>query len=314
MRVSVLGIVNIFSKRTKKNENIFTYDTLNSNFRVQVIQILLDSIGKYNKQDSWGHGGLPSNNSWDYIHKTLCKEYGVFRLSDKGDTSIEHCLYFIQETTVDKVLDIIELSIRFITNVVSNWSMNDKNKSYIIQNANDAVFELNERFKEHGIGYQFIEGQIIRVDSEYIFNSAVEPAVKLLFTEGFEGASEEFLSAHEHYKRGRNKEAITDALKAFESVMKTICKRMKWEVNENATAKPLIDTLFKNELIPNSLQNQFNSLRTTLESGLPTVRNKNSGHGQGEKSKSIPSHLVAYSLHLCATNILFLIESYNQIK
>ncbi len=102
----------------------------------------------------------------------------------------------------------------------------------------------------------------------------------------------------------------TDALKAFESVMKTICKRKGWQVAENATAKPLINTLFQNGLLSVSLQTQCSSLRDTLESGLPTIRNKNSGHGQGENVINLPPHMVAYALHLAATNILFLIESY----
>jgi hypothetical protein len=313
--VQILSIIDLFSKRHNKQKNLFTYDKLPSNFRVQVIHILIDSIGKFNPPDMWGDGGLPSNKSWEFIHKQLCREYGYFQLSDKGTTPIEKCFNFIQEGSINEVLDIIEFSFMFIDKVVrEEIDPYDKKRSEIIQNPDDAIFELNQRFKEHGIGFQFIKGQIVKVDSEYIYKEAVEPAVNLLFSEGFKGASEEFLSAHEHFRKGRNKEAITDALKSFESVMKTICKKMNWQVNENATAKPLIDTLLKNEIIPTSLQNQFNGLRTTLESGLPTVRNKNSGHGQGELPKKVPQHLVAYALHLCATNILFLIESYKNIK
>lgn len=96
--------------------------------------------------------------------------------------------------------------------------------------------------------------------------------------------------------------------------MKTICKRKGWQVAENATAKPLIIILLQNEIIPVSLQTQFSSLRDTLESGLPTVRNKNSGHGQGTKVIDLPPHLVAYALHLAATNIVFIIKSYRAMK
>lgn len=186
-------------------------------------------------------------------------------------------------------------------------------KANITQTAEDAIEELNQRFREHAIGYQYIEGQIVRVDSEYIYEEAVQPAISMMSEEGFEGASQEFMSAHEHFRKGRHKEAISDALKAFESVMKTICKRKGWEVRDNATAKPLINTLFQNGLLSISLQTQFSSLRDTLESGLPTIRNKNSGHGQGESIVHLPTHLVAYALHLAATNILFLIESYKAL-
>lgn len=56
------------------------------------------------------------------------------------------------------------------------------------------------------------------------------------------------------------------------------------------------------------IQNQFSSLRILLESGIPTVRNKEGGHGQGAEVSSIPEYLASYTLHLTATNLLFLAE------
>jgi hypothetical protein len=303
-----MGIIDIFSKRSKSNNNsIFKYNEIPKALRVQIVHIWRDSIGVYN---TGYYDYSPSNEIWDFLHKGLCKEYGVFALSQKGKNSIENCLLFLQdESSVEKVLDIIELSFRLIDTRVREmrWKWQEMG---ITQNPDQAISELNQRFREHGIGYQFINGQIVRVDSDYIYREAVEPAVNLLFKEGFEGASEEFMKAHEHFRKGNDKEAVTEAQKAFESVMKTICNRMTWELPPRPTASHLITTLFKNELIPSNLQTQLNSLKTTLE-GLHTVRNNNTGHGQGEKSIKIPRYLVAYALHLCATNIVFLIEAYN---
>lgn len=305
-----MGIFNLFSKRGKENNNeIFVYDQLPVVFRNQVIHIWRDTIGDY----GFSGFGKIVDDAWDFIHKTLCKEYGVFVLSEKGYNSQNKCEYFLQdEESIERCLDVIELSFRVIDRVVrtQNYKFTQAGAT---QSSDDAILELNNRFQEHGIGYQFIEGLIVRVDSEFIHKEAVVPAVNLLQTEGFEGSSEEFLKAHEHFRKGLDKEAVTEALKAFESVMKTICKRMSWEVNPNATAAKLIKTLFENELIPSSLQTQLTSVRTSLE-GLATVRNKNTGHGQGEKSVKIPRYLVAYALHLCATNIVFLVEAYKDKK
>ncbi|WP_436232542.1 DUF7014 domain-containing protein, partial [Escherichia coli] len=41
-------------------------------------------------------------------------------------------------------------------------------------------------------------------------------------------------------------------------------------------------------LIPAYLQSQFTSLKTMLETGIPTIRNKNTGHGQAADIKEIP--------------------------
>lgn len=101
------------------------------------------------------------------------------------------------------------------------------------------------------------------MDSDYIYREAVEPAVNLLFEEGFEGASEEFMNAHEHFKN-KDKEAVTEALKAFESAMKTIFIKKGWELPQKQTASPLITGLFAKELIPSNLQTQLKSLKMLL--------------------------------------------------
>ena len=47
------------------------------------------------------------------------------------------------------------------------------------------------------------------------------------------------------------------------------------------------------------------NLRTTLETGLPVVRNKNAGHGQGSAVTPISDEFAEYALNLAATNIVY---------
>ena len=103
----------------------------------------------------------------------------------------------------------------------------------------------------------------------------------LLSTPGYAGAQKEFLTAHEHYRHGRAKEALNESLKALESVMKSICAKRKWAHDANATAGPLLNVLFEKGLIPSFWSTHFSGLRSTLEAGVPTARNKRGGHGQG---------------------------------
>ena len=56
----------------------------------------------------------------------------------------------------------------------------------------DAVVELNTRFQEHGIGYQFESNKIVRVDSQFLHKEAVRPALRLLTATHYAGADEEF--------------------------------------------------------------------------------------------------------------------------
>ena len=122
----------------------------------------------------------------------------------------------------------------------------------------------------------------------------------------YEGANEEFLSAHEHYREGKYKECLNDCLKAFESTIKSICTQRGWEFNSGDTAKRLIDIVFEHELIPSFMQTHFTALRSTLEAGVPTVRNRLSGHGQGVEEVIVPESVAAYALHLTASNVLLL--------
>ena len=129
----------------------------------------------------------------------------------------------------------------------------------------------------------------------------------------YSGANEEFLKAHEHYRHGRYKECLNESLKAFESTMKVICQKRGWSYNQNDTAKKLIEICLSNDLVPSFLQAQITALKSILESGIPTIRNKSGGHGQGIQQTIVPPHLAGYMLHLTATTILFLIESEGQL-
>jgi hypothetical protein len=137
----------------------------------------------------------------------------------------------------------------------------------------------------------------------------VKPALALLRTKEYVGAQEEFLKAYEHYRHGRTKEALAECLKALESVMKAICAKRRWKHDPSATSKHLIQLLFDKGLIPSFWQQHFAALRSTLESGVPTARNKLGGHGQGTEIREVPMHLVAYVLHLTAAAIVFLVEA-----
>ncbi len=314
-----MPVYDIYVKRKQQQEkagqpDVYKYDEIPESLRIQIIHIWRSAIGTW-REGYHDYSNEPPDNIWIAIHHIICRELGVFTLGNDRDKEFEKCCTFLLgESNIDNVLSLIEVSFRMIEMVCSTLSTYEKREAKITQDSDDAIAELNTRFNEHGIGYQYVSGIIIRMDSQYIHAEAVRPAISLLQEAGFDGASEEFLNAHKHYREGRNKEAIAEALKAFESTMKSICSFMKWEVPENATAKPLIDVCLSNGLIPKTLSSHFNSLRTTLESGLPTASNRLARHGQGEKKVTVPDHIAAYALHLAATNIVFIVESYIELK
>jgi len=56
--------------------------------------------------------------------------------------------------------------------------------------------------------------------------------------------------------------------------------------------------MFEQGVIPKYLQDHYNGLRNVLASGLPTLRNKTSGHGQGAQPVEVPEYLTASNMRL----------------
>jgi hypothetical protein len=321
---SAMPIFQTFSKRKKALEkagqdDVYQYSTLPQRFRVQATQILAATLGDALEGDNFnGYRKLPSFGIWEAIFKIQTHELGVYTLSKSSPSHTDpqrQCLDAILQADTDQALDVIELALHAAVKFKKALEQRMGITSYRIpQEVDDAVEEMNSRFKEHSLGYQYTNGQIIRVDSELIHQEVVRPALRLLGELQFRGASEEFEKAFEHFRHQNHKEAITEAAKAFESTLKSICDARQWKYKPTATAKDLLDVVFEKELIPSELLSQFSALRSVLESGLPTVRNKNSSHGQGSMPIEAPEHLVAFALHLAASNIVFLVQAHKAKK
>ena len=302
-----MPVVDIFSKRQKRlrgeTPDVYQYETIPNELRVQVIHIWYDAFGEVSR-NNFGELQCPysATEAYKHIHATLCHEYGFFRLGEDDDLDFEAVYnFFLKAQEVEKVVDVIEVSFQYITQYAS----------YIPPE--EAIDELNHRFQEHSVGYRYESGQIIRVDSEFIHSEAMVPAMKMLSGPMYEGANAEFLKAHEHYRAENYKECMNECLKAFESCIKAICKERWWKYNETDTISRLITIVFDKELIPTFLQSHFSGLRSTLEAGVPTIRNRQSGHGQGPTIITVPEYMAAYALHLTASSLLLLVRANKEI-
>ena len=308
-----MAIRDIFSKRQKTNRgeipDVYTYDNLPQPLRTQIVHIWFDALGDH---DDLRSPFVRTAWAYDLIVKTLCREYGVFRLPlpkdvAQDDEQLMLVNYLLTAKDIEHALDAIELSFQVIDEHVRAY---DYRKSWDGDAlANHAIAELNQRFKEHGVGYEYTNGQIVRVDSQLLHAEVVKPALQLLKDKQYAGAQQEFLKAHEHYRLGNSKESLNECLKAFESVMKSICDKRKWAYDKKATAKDLIQICLDKGLIPTFWQSYYASLRSLLESGVPTGRNNLGGHGQGSTAIDVPNHLVAYMLHMTAAAIVFLAQA-----
>ncbi len=308
-----MPIFDIYSKCQKRLRgeapDVFQYQNFPEPFRNQVIQILLDALGEEIYPDS------ESAHAYGMIHRILLREYGVFLLSEKSHSgtpaSIDIFTFFSGCNEKDKILDVIETSFRVFELASEN---NAFRESPISKKPEALIEELNQRFYEHGLGYQYESQEIIRIDSKLVHAEVVKPALAVLSDKMYEGANDEYLTAHKHYRNGNYKDCLTWCLKAFESVMKAICEKHKWAYARGDTAERLLAICFSYHLIPSYLQSHYSSLRSNLESGVPTVRNELGGHGQGSIPVAVPPYIAAYLLHLTATSILFLSDAEKALK
>jgi hypothetical protein len=264
----------------------------------------------------WGENDHVPNAWWLKMFRAFACEKGVFRLVPGQRDPCGQCREYLLTAPTEDALDLIEVTFQTIDRLLRHLPY-DVRELYGLQDPDEAIKELNARFREHGIGYEFSNGQINRIDSKFIHAEAVKPALHLLHDAGeaFAGPLQEFLGAHERHRKGNQKDAITYALKSFESTMKAICSERRWTYDPNGdTAKQLIEIVFNNGLVPSYLQAHFTALRSVLVSGVPTVRNKTSGHGQGPVPTDVPAWLAAYVMHLTASNIVLLIEAHNALR
>lgn len=316
-----MPVFDIYPRRKKRalraEPEVYQYDRVPETLRVQVRRIFEDSLGQYyNPRAGFYGGSTPNNNAaWDFIRDTVARELGRLSLANERDARAD-CIGFIHaEQDVDCWLALVEVGMHVIDGRLM-WRMPaiERQRIGVKQEPDDAIDELNFRFREAEVGYQYENRRIIRVDSQFIHVEVVKPALVLLSDPRFKGAQEEFLAAHAHYRAGEYKDANVDTLNAFESTLKGICDAKGWAYPKGARAVDLINVVRANHLLPEYLDPSFDQLISTLKSGLTKVRNEAGGHGQGAMPKEVPAYLAAYALHLAAAMIVLLVEAFRSNK
>ena len=92
-----MGFFDIFSKRQRRERgemtDVFQYENIPSELRVQVIFIWRDGFG-----EQWCGQALPNpdDNPFEFLRKALCREYGQFKLCGK-DHPLDDLGTFLQE-------------------------------------------------------------------------------------------------------------------------------------------------------------------------------------------------------------------------
>lgn len=297
--------MDLYSIRNKDKNLPLIYDTLSLNVRVKISR-LWSRITSGLEEDK-------EETLWRVINSAISDQHGVHELVTGkffDMTFQDECnVYFENTANLDECFDIIEIVMRTFKRIYENGLLDSSRFRF-----EDSTSQLNKIFRDSNIGYEYTEGIIIRTDNKLLHQNIIDKTIQLTSNDIFLNANEEFLSALQHLKAERNKEALNDALKSFESTMKIIFDHLQWPYSPNGTAKDLINICIEKELIPKYLTTHFTGIRTTLEAGVGTIRNKVSAHGQGSKNVIVPNSLAIYAVYLAGSCINYLIDLYETKK
>ena len=300
----------LFSQRKREELgqtiDYYIYDEFCTSFRNQFLHIVLDL---FSYEPGYYYG-----RKVDFF-KVSCegfaRESGLKYLANEWGgkpNTMEAFEYYVDSSDDCEFLDFMDY---VLTEIIAKPVADYVGKEHF----NKEIEELNYRLRQHSLGYEFANGELIVKTNEQIHREVIKPAIHLLHDKKFVGAEQEYFKAFNCYKDKNFKDAILNAIKAFESVLKVICKEMKYEYdNDKDTVKRLLQHLTDNKFYPPYLESHMNGIITTLESGAPTLRNKKAGHGQGQEIVEISQEYAEYALNLVATNIVFLVKIFNQQK
>jgi hypothetical protein len=305
----------IYSRRKRQAEatgqDVYNYNDIPTRVRVQVVQLLgagLGSADTSTRSASTRRPHLMVNHCYEHVVKSMRLELGVHHLAGSNSSNLQLELFFWlqSEPEIDHWLDGVELSLQNIETVMVNSDFRVLYRPSATPN--DVIAQFNARLLEAAIGYQYISGEIIRIDSQYLHSEVVLPVLQLLSDPRFESANSEYRSAHEAYRHGDLEHCLVDCGKALDSVLKIIGRKRGWKFNDTDSASKLIQAAVEDGFLEAFSQTSFNHLKGLIESSTPALRNKMAAHGAGVSPRMIPQHLAAFQLHQTAAVILYLAQ------
>jgi len=345
-----MGIFDIFSKRDQEepeDDGPLNYDEIPEEFRVQVYFILEEAL-------CWFRPDEITEN----VHEILCKEYGMFSLSSRSLPDVEgrfgEIISFLMYTAdVNRALDVVELFFRGIwsfehldrpripKNEGTTGRLFDeegkkkklkeqkkaakeqkrrppKNDILDPMSPKEACDELNDRFKEHKLGYRFEKGHIIRLDSEVIHEATTRPAFETLRGEVFAEANDALGRAYEGQRKGDRRACFASCREVLVETLRGIHASRGWPAPGEVTARTFMVSASKRGLLPRELFPLVDELVSLVEPrSKPPPR---TSRVPGQRRTTVPPpappldpdtmspQLIGLVLHLTVTTMILLAQ------
>jgi|GEM_PF-3202316 len=302
---------NIYSNRLKDDNEIepFIYEIVNDSIK----NSLLIFFGQFNDKNfiyeslkDFCETKKMFLSKWIEIHLCNGGEYKEYHWKQDIKIIIEN--YLMME-----FLDFVDICIANL-NIEINESISYNTKILIDMKIN-FINSLNEVFEHNNIGYEIVNDIVATKKSDFLHVETVCKPLTLLKNEEFNGALKEFENAVEKYTKHNYEHAIIEACKAYESTMKSILDKLEVEYDKNkSTASALLILLKENGLLDSFMDDSLIKVTNILSSGLPVVRNKISGHGDGLEVMEVKRSYASFAINLAGTYIVLLIDRYYELN
>lgn len=165
--------------------------------------------------------------------------------------------------------------------------------------------EINKTFSQNDLPWLLVDGKILKIDAKQfevdLKQKTMEKIKELTDCDPkFKSAYNELQKAMEFFSKGDYPEAIINAEKCYESVMKITLGVSK------GTANDLTNKMLGQLSLPNAISSE--GFQNNVLMTLPYIRNKVASHGAGAADISISKSLANLAINLAASLCTYLIE------
>ena len=169
--------------------------------------------------------------------------------------------------------------------------------------------EINKVFREHDIPWLLVDGRLVKIDPKQFEQDLKLKALgemKELKDANplYQGAYDELRKAIDFLGRGDYAEAVINAEKSYESVLKVICG----PGSETEAANGLVKRLFEADRLPLPEGLKPGAFQGGVLMSLPIIRNKAAAHGSGTTGREIGAPMANLAVNLACALDTYLIQ------
>lgn len=169
--------------------------------------------------------------------------------------------------------------------------------------------EVNKVFREHDIPWLLVDGRLVKIDPRQFEQDLKLKALGEMKELNdadplYQGAYDELRKAIDFLGRGDYAEAVINAEKSYESVLKVICGPESETEAANSLIKRLLEA--DNLSLPESLKPE--AFQGSVLMSLPVIRNKAAAHGSGTTGCEISGPMANLAVNLACALDTYLIQ------